>query len=492
MRSRRIAAVCGVLAGLIGAGVCSAAPAGKPAGLLLDKTGSTVAAPRVVVARDGCVTAECHPGIKASPQLHGPVRAGACDACHKLADASLHRFTPVAGRHEVCGLCHGPEATTNQFSHLPYAKGECLACHNPHGGNEPQLLRGGKYADTCAACHKDVTGAHDNVHGPASIGACGACHEPHTSKRAKLLNAQGRELCLKCHVQTGLELETRRVVHAPVLGDCQVCHNPHATDSRAMLVADTAALCTSCHQNIAGTMAAATTQHAAVTTKRSCTNCHAAHASDHESLLKSEPRQLCFECHNQPIRMPDGTELVNMKAVIETGTSLHGALTQRGCVECHDIHGGGHKRLLMLEYPSELYYPFSETSYALCFSCHDRQLVMEAKTGSATGFRNGETNLHWVHVSRDVKGRSCKVCHDSHASTHDKHIRDEVAYGPAGWKLPIRYEALPEGGKCGGSCHAAHEYNRVKPLTYEVRQPGKVWKGDELVPGSRAEPAKPK
>lgn len=454
----------------------------------LDRTGSTAKPPTTEVPREGCVTAECHPGIKVRPDLHGPIRVNACDACHQSTDVAAHTFKPVRDRHEMCALCHAPEATSNTFVHEPFAKGECLSCHDPHGGNGPQLLRGERYADSCASCHKDMTGAHDRVHGPASVGACGACHQPHTSALPKLLNVEGRDLCLKCHVRIGMQLDSEPVVHAPAMGDCRVCHDPHATDQPGLLLAAPAKLCVECHQDIAHTIDTASTQHAAVTTKRGCTNCHEPHASTHASLLKDEPKNLCFECHNQPIQMPDGTTLVNMKKLIETGKSLHGALTQRGCVECHEIHGGGHRRLLTNEYPTELYYPFSESSYALCFSCHDRHLVLDQTTSGATGFRNGGTNLHFVHVNRDKKGRSCRVCHDAHAASSDKHIRDSVSYGPGGWKLPIKYESLPEGGKCGGACHTPLEYNRVNPIVYPPHKPGEDWKGEDLIPGSRAEP----
>ena len=457
------------------------------AGQVLDATGSTAAAPKVVVQREGCVTTECHPGVKSKPELHGPVRVNACDGCHQLTDALTHTFASLRDRHEMCALCHAPETMEGGVAHEPFAKGECLACHDPHGSAVPQMLRGERYADACASCHKDVTGGHDRVHGPASVGACGACHQAHGSKLPKLLLADGRDLCLKCHVRTSMELQLKPVVHAPALGDCRVCHDPHATDNPGLLVEETSKLCTSCHKDVLHTMETATTQHAAVTTKRACTNCHVAHAGDHASLLKDEPKNLCFECHNQAVAMPDGTKLVNMKKLIETGKSLHGAVTQRGCVECHEIHGGGHRRLLTNEYPSDLYYPFSETSYALCFSCHDKQLAMEAK-GSATGFRNGEMNLHFVHVNKDRKGRSCRVCHDAHAASSEKHIRDDVSYGPGGWKLPIKYEELQDGGKCGGACHQPLEYNRLNPLVYPARAGNGAWRGEDLVPGAVAPP----
>lgn len=468
--------------------LAASAPAQEPA-KKLDASGSTKPAPTTVIPREGCVTSECHPGIKDRPYLHGPARTNGCDGCHTLTDAAKHTFKPIRDRHEMCAFCHTPETPPGATRlHEPFAKNECLSCHDPHGSTESRLLRGERYADSCTACHKDMTGAHDRVHGPASVGACGACHEPHAARLPKLLREEGRGLCLKCHVRTDLEIRTKPVVHAPVLGDCQTCHDPHATDQPGLLTRDPAALCTECHQDIANKLSSATTQHAAATTKRACLNCHSPHASDHAALLKDTPQNLCFECHNQPVELPDGTKLVNMKKVIETGKSLHGAITQKGCVECHEIHGGGHRRLLTNEYPSDVYYPFSESSYALCFSCHDKQLVLLATTPNATNFRNGDLNLHYVHVNRDKKGRTCKLCHDAHAASRDKHIRDEVPFGKKGWKLPIRFVALPTGGKCSAGCHAAYEYNRDQPIIYPPLKLDGAWKGIDLSPGALAEP----
>lgn len=453
----------------------------------LDRTGSTAPAPTVVIPREGCVTAECHPGVKSKSFMHGPVRVNGCDGCHRLTDPATHAFTDVAKRGEMCALCHDPRTQDAPVVHSPFAQGECLSCHDPHGSTAPQMLRGERYADACASCHKDVTGAHDNVHGPASAGACGACHQPHAAKFPKLLNDQGRDLCLKCHLRTAMEIQDKLVVHDPVKGDCGVCHAPHATEFPAILVAEPVKLCTDCHQDIATKVNAATTQHAAVTTQRACLNCHEPHASAHASLLKQEVKVLCFECHDQPIKLDDGTTIANMKKIVESRKSLHGAITQRGCVECHEIHGGGHRKLLTAEYPSDLYYPFSDDAYALCFSCHDRQMVLQSRTSTVTAFRNGQTNLHYLHVNRGKKGRSCGVCHDAHAANRENHIRDEVPFGKKGWKLPIKYVSIDNGGRCSAGCHAAFEYNRVTPVVYPEHKPGE-WNGEALVPGSWANP----
>ncbi|MCB9847549.1 MAG: hypothetical protein H6814_03950 [Phycisphaeraceae bacterium] len=461
---------------------CSAAVA-QP--VVLDSTGSTAPAPTVAIPRTGCVTAECHPGVKDYPALHGPLRVNGCNGCHEVADDTTHTFRYRAERAEMCALCHVTDPDEAPFVHAPVASGECLSCHNPHGGQGIRLLRGTRYADACANCHEDVTGAHDVVHGPASVGACGACHEPHSSQHPRLLRAEGRELCLTCHIRTGLEIESRAVLHEPMQGDCLVCHNPHATENPAILNRPAEALCEECHQDIAEATHNASVQHAAVTTNRACLNCHTPHAGDHASLLREDVKELCFECHDQPVEMPDGTRLVNMKELIESGKSLHSAITERGCAECHDIHGGGHRRLLTNEYPSDLYYPFEETAYALCFSCHDGQMVTLEQTTNATGFRNGTENLHYVHVTRDKRGRSCRVCHDAHAANREKHIRDSVPFGPAGWELPINYEPLPGGGRCASGCHSPFEYNRDDPRTYPQSLPEEDWKGVNLIPGSR-------
>ncbi len=444
--------------------------------------------PTTAIAREGCVTAECHPGIKDHRLLHGPVNANACDSCHTLTDAAAHKFREVRARSAMCLLCHVVEIPTGAVVHEPVAKGECLSCHEPHGSTEAAMLRGKRYADSCRTCHKDMTGGHDSVHGPASAGACGACHEPHASRLPKLLVAEGRDLCLRCHVTTGLEIETRRVVHKPALGDCRVCHAPHATDTPALLAAEPIVLCTGCHEEIAKTMGKATTQHAAVTTKRECLNCHAAHASDRPRLLKNVEKSLCFECHNTAIKLDDGTVLANIKDIVEHGKSVHGAIAERSCVVCHQIHGGEHRRLLTQEYPLGIYQSFSESAYALCFSCHDRQLAMTARSDAVTSFRNGDMNLHFVHVNRDQKSRSCRICHDSHAADRERHIRAEISYGPGGWKLPIKYERLADGGRCGAGCHPAFEYNRTTPVVYPPIPRDGAWKGADLVPGVRAEP----
>ena len=67
-------------------------------------------------------------------------------------------------------------------------------------------------------------------------------------------------------------------------------------------------------------------------------------------------------------------------------------------------------------------------------------------------------------TARPERGRTCRACHEVHASQQDHHIREGVPYGPKGWMLKINYTKLPTGGSCAKTCHAPKAYNN-KSLT---------------------------
>lgn len=132
---------------------------------------------------------------------------------------------------------------------------------------------------------------------------------------------------------------------------------------------------------------------------------------------------------------------------------------------CHDPHGANGVKLLTK------YRPLSENEWVLyggssvtlfCMDCHGREFVLADETDRVTAFRNGTQNLHALHVSKK-KGRSCKACHDTHAANQPFHIRPNVAFGTAGWKLPITFTRTPTGGACVVGCHKAESYDRVHP-----------------------------
>jgi len=444
-------------------------------------------APTTVIPRDGCVTSECHVATKSHSYLHGPLHVNACDSCHELIDVEEHEYEMLREPEQLCLHCH--EFTDHEAGtlHAPLEGGECLPCHDPHGGEGPRLLRDISYAEMCTSCHQDTTGGRPLVHSPASVGACGACHEPHVAENPNLLTIDGKALCLRCHVTIGLEMDVMNVVHPPAEDDCRICHDPHATEYEALLITDPVTLCTSCHQGIQHAIASSPSKHAAVTTERACLNCHNPHASDHARLLREDTTSLCFECHDEELERDEGGTVANIRELIEESLVLHGPTEQRNCSACHSIHGGGRERLLSREYSRDLYVPFDDSTYSLCFSCHDQAAVMLEETETVTSFRNGTQNLHFLHVNRASKGRTCHICHDPHASNNENHLRDSVPFGPSNWELPIAWERTPNGGTCGAGCHVRYAYDRVNPVTYaEVATGEQDWSGGKYVPPKRS------
>ena len=57
-----------------------------------------------------------------------------------------------------------------------------------------------------------------------------------------------------------------------------------------------------------------------------------------------------------------------------------------------------------------------------------------------TSFRDGDVNLHYLHVNKAKRGRTCRACHSTHASKHNVIIRDSVPFGR--WELPINRPTL--------------------------------------------------
>jgi predicted CXXCH cytochrome family protein len=463
-----------------------------------------------------CTTSGCHAKEIDFAFLHAPVGAGACDVCHKYDDPTKHTFT---FRHEgaaLCSFCHiGKTDTGGLTVHKPVAEGKCAECHSPHGSSQRYLMKKGTTSETCLACHADVLEGRPHVHTPIAQGDCLGCHKAHTSVLPKLMVEEGRALCLRCHENVGHPQisESKRpagqsespealpgpsgggprvlashlhesdedsappptpfTVHKPLEGECTQCHEQHASKEPALLKQEVGGLCTSCHEPIARSIAGATVKHSAVTVDRACLNCHTAHTSTDRDLLRSAATKLCLECHNTPVKRADGTMVDSVSSMNEKGHHLHGPLSEGLCSGCHDVHGGSHRALLTKPYSETFYQPFNDDAYALCFGCHNRELVTQQPTSSATGFRNGDQNLHYLHVvAPGDSGRSCRSCHATHSAVNDRQLRESTPFGQ--WEIPIRFSKTDNGGSCAAGCHQARTYDRITaiPKPEPVGKPG--------------------
>ncbi|MEE8575612.1 MAG: cytochrome c3 family protein [candidate division Zixibacteria bacterium] len=242
------------------------------------------------------------------------------------------------------------------------------------------------------------------------------------------------------------EILSRQHIHDPVEENCTNCHNPHADKSVYQLSAAVPELCFECHPDILQ-YSKGTHKHDPVD-KGQCLKCHNVHASDNPRMFESPLMQLCFSCHEEK------------KNLYENKEFLHGPFREGDCNACHNPHGSNSWRILHKDFPQQFYAAYEEDTYAICFQCHNQDIVKQDTTTTLTAFRNKNVNLHFRHVNKAKKGRSCRACHEVHASSQERHIRESVPFGESGWALPVKYTKLPDGGKCVVGCHSPKEYHR--------------------------------
>jgi predicted CXXCH cytochrome family protein len=147
-----------------------------------------------------------------------------------------------------------------------------------------------------------------------------------------------------------------------------------------------------------------------------------------------------------------------MKQMLASNPERHGPIKNRDCSGCHTPHSSPYYRLLTNDYPKGFYAPYFPSSYALCFQCHESGLAKDEHTTTLTGFRDGDRNLHFLHVNKSSNGRTCRSCHEVHVSASPKFIGQTVPFGT--WKLPIKFAKTDSGGGCEPGCHEAQRYDR--------------------------------
>ena len=189
------------------------------------------------------------------------------------------------------------------------------------------------------------------------------------------------------------------------------------------------------------------------------TVCHEPHSSRLASLQRGTQPGACLACHDKPLKTADGAPVINMAAFLAANPDRHGPIREGDCTACHNPHAGKNFRMLVEDYPPQFYAPFKLETFKLCFKCHIPDLVLKPSGQGLTQFRNGDRNLHWVHVNQE-KGRTCRACHEVHASKRPAHIREAVPFGSSGWLLELNYEQTAEGGRCSPGCHTTRSYNR--------------------------------
>ncbi len=417
-----------------------------------------------------CSSTSCHLRILSAEKPHAPVKDNECLACHHQKNTTHpilggKSWELVAKVPELCVQCHTPFGK-KKIMHSPVKEGACLDCHKPHGDVGQFLLSVGEdRSGLCFGCHNSTPFNQQFMHGPVAVGACNKCHEPHESAEKALLDAPIRNVCLKCHTDFATSLKDAKVSHPPVKdGPCTACHNPHGSSVNKILKQKIPELCIECHVKIGTKLSGVKYPHKPLKQEGGCSSCHSAHYSEAKRLLPLDEMATCLSCHGKDnLGTPP---LRNIKKDLAGKNNLHGPIKKGECIACHDPHGSDNYRMLRGSYPAAIYAPYKEGMYGACLSCHEKNLLRFAETSIYTKFRNGKRNLHYVHVVNSRKSRSCRICHQPHASNGAKLIDKEVMkFGE--WNIPINLTISTSGGRCAPGCHQAFTYDRDKPAVYK-------------------------
>ncbi len=258
--------------------------------------------------------------------------------------------------------------------------------------------------------------------------------------------------CIDCHE----DLVKLKFKH-PTKNKCEDCHksnkekHPEEGVKGFDLTKKLPDLCYDCHESVGKNKVL----HKPAT-DGNCLFCHDPHQSNSPKLLVSNENDLCLKCHDKPISY-ENIKIVNIKELLKENNYIHGAIDS-GCTVCHSPHESDNTYRFKKHFPGgETYLHATKDSFALCFSCHDSKLFEDAFSKTATNFRIGNKNLHYLHVNRE-KSRNCNRCHNVHGSKNPFHINETVRFG--NWDMPINYKKSENGGSCFPGCHVKRSYDR--------------------------------
>jgi predicted CXXCH cytochrome family protein len=409
----------------------------------------------VDTTRESCM--ECHADLMENEEQHSPARKS-CDKCHTPTKAEHPResaigFELVKQVPDLCYTCHDPK-NEEDYVHNPARKGKCLKCHSIHSSPNLYLVKEDPVSKLCYECHELEHPEGNIIHQAVTDGKCQSCHNPHQADNDYFLVSSSSRLCTSCHkdIKKTMRLEH---VHPPAKVDCLSCHRPHDAKEKNLIDKKPSDLCLYCHTDIHALVDESRGVHKPVQDEKACLNCHSSHASANDYVLLSKEKELCLSCHSRTIRSETGKTL-NIGSLLKKSKHIHKPINEYGCAICHDPHASVESSLLTESFPSGNYGVAARENFELCFKCHNSSLI-EEENYAGTQFRNGNQNLHYFHIN-GKKGRSCKTCHDMHASQQEHLISEKVYYG--NWEMPVDYRMIETGGSCATGCHSEETYSR--------------------------------
>jgi predicted CXXCH cytochrome family protein len=353
-----------------------------------------------------------------------------CVSCHNLADWST---SPHAT--STAALSN---ATRDTWENLPNVstvrQAGCQSCHRSHsGGGRPWLLRRDVEEDNCYACH-DGTVAKDVL----------------TSMQKASAHPVGATV--------GAHRPNENLDSMPQHVECSDCHAPHRIQAN---VAASAPIINPTMRGVSGKNRNGTLVEDAQYEYQVCYKCHAGvnpvgNATVNRVIPNADVGQ-AFDPSNQsfhPVEFSTGRAGPSLLQNYNSGSMLY-------CTSCHNSgstvkgpHGSNFAPLLGANYTTLDNTAESSQAYALCYSCHNRQSILN----------NESFSEHRRHIVD--KRVPCSVCHDPHGVRENSNLinfdRDVVeAPGPG---VSIEYKDTGnKRGSCTVKCHGETHVNEQYP-----------------------------
>ncbi len=240
----------------------------------------------------------------------------------------------------------------------------CLACHEGYmdglvdGAHRLTSDGAGGMAIACVSCHPNGDDHLDNpvlgnIVNPANAEAgvieavCADCHNPHLEFRTAGWDA-----------------------HLSLDQSCVSCHAVHKGTIDGQMIDADGDYCQTCHVSVANQFRKVS-NHPLTDQNVTCASCHVM-SPDAQPIMGHGPTETCLECHS---------DVAGPFRFTHAPASSFSAMSDEGCVSCHEPHGSSNDRLL------------NQTGDMLCFQCH-------GTPPTHAGAHNGEFD-----------GLSCMECH---------------------------------------------------------------------------------
>jgi predicted CXXCH cytochrome family protein len=349
------------------------------------------------------------------------------------ASAAHNAATPAALGDDACTACHGgPDSTRTGLS----------ADQNAHGSDNASLLSDLVNGVSVANAEEDL---------------CFACHDGGTAAtniEAEFAKTYAHPLDLAAGVHDPSEPAVVDVGHV----ECVDCHDTHEADPRIdlpgpALVPRAAA---GPLDGARGVDLAGVEADPAVYEYEVCLRCHG------DSPGKPPaPTNRQFPLRN--VRLEINGSMTSFHAVAVAGTvndhvpSLQGGWTKDSliaCTACHNNdtgpnnggagpngpHGSARPTLLERRYDTIDGVRYSFELYALCFKCHDVNVIFD-------------DTVSFEEHDRHIDDAPCNVCHDPHGSSGQKFLInfDTDVVSPEGGRL--EFIAPDDSGDGKGYCY---------------------------------------